>query len=81
MNEDSKRTYEQTAQNKTGSGSFWRNCNMMGASPAALPAAWVLIPAKGQSFQMGQQFSGKRWTYAFSAHQVSFTYKTSPSFA
>jgi hypothetical protein len=53
----------------------------MGASPAALPAAWVLIPAKGQSFQMGQQFSGKRWTYAFSAHQVSFTYKTSPSFA
>ena len=25
--------------------------------------------------------SGKRWTYAFSAHQVSFTYKTSPSFA
>lgn len=39
----------------------------------ALPAGWVLIPAKGKSFLMGQEFAGHRWTYTFPVHPVAFT--------
>jgi len=45
-----------------------------GHSSHSLPQGWVTIPSKGQSFQMGQEFPGRRWTYTFPAHQVSFTY-------
>ena len=41
---------------------------------STLPEGWVLIKSKGQSFQMGQEFPGRRWTYTFPAHQASFTY-------
>jgi formylglycine-generating enzyme required for sulfatase activity len=41
---------------------------------SSAPEGWVLIKAKGQSFQMGQEFPGRRWTYTFPAHRVSFTY-------
>ncbi|MCW3059456.1 MAG: Sulphatase-modifying factor protein [Capsulimonas sp.] len=42
--------------------------------PKTIPAGWVRIPAKGQTFTFGQQFEGKRWTYTFPAHPVTFTY-------
>jgi len=41
---------------------------------SSLSEGWVLIKSKGQNFQMGQEFPGKRWTYTFPVHQVSFTY-------
>ena len=51
------------------------------AQAAAPPAAktkvsdgWVVIHSKGQKFQFGQEFPGRRWTYTFPAHEVSFTY-------
>ena len=51
------------------------------AQAAAPPAAktkvsdgWVVIHTKGQKFQFGQEFPGRRWTYTFPAHEVSFTY-------
>jgi len=44
------------------------------AQSPPLPEGWVAIKTKGQSFQMGQEFPGRRWTYTFPAHQVSFTY-------
>ena len=44
------------------------------ASSPPLPEGWVTIHSKGQSFIMGQEFPGKRWTYTFPAHPVSFTY-------
>lgn len=37
-------------------------------------ASWVVIHTKGQKFQFGQEFPGRRWTYTFPAHEVSFTY-------
>lgn len=50
-------------------------CRTSQAGPGSwLPAGWVRIPAKGQGFQMGQEFPGKRWTYTFPAHPVLFTY-------
>ncbi len=42
--------------------------------PPALPPGWVLIPARGRSFEMGQQFAGHRWTYTYPVHPVAFTY-------
>ena len=44
------------------------------AGSSSLPEGWVLIKSKGQSFRMGQEFPGRRWTYTFPVHQVSFTY-------
>jgi len=49
-------------------------CTDSNTSVGTLPKGWVLIPAKGKSFQMGQEFPGRRWTYTFPAHLVSFTY-------
>ena len=28
-------------------------------------ASWVVIHTKGQKFQFGQEFPGRRWTYTF----------------
>jgi formylglycine-generating enzyme required for sulfatase activity len=49
--------------------------SIQAAPSAILPEGWVLIKTKGQSFQMGQEFTGRRWTYTFPAHQVSFSYE------
>ena len=39
-----------------------------------LPKNWALIPTKGKSFTMGQEYSGRHWTFTYPAHTVSFTY-------
>jgi len=44
------------------------------SSAQTIPPDWVLIKTKGQSFQMGQEFPGRRWTYTFPVHPVYFAY-------